>query len=327
MTVAPALRTATSGKPLLVIDIGGTNVKFGYSLDGRPHGFVRLFPTQILREADPVDALAEMVDAVVAEAGLSPWAVVATVPGFIDTDEDRVLFAGNILGLNGRALASDLSRLVRCPVLLERDAVLTLTGETLTGVAQGKDNVLGIFFGTGIGAAFIQHGRVFRGNGWALEIGLMPFRGDGRLLSGMRTDCLEAYASGRALQEIADRHGEAIGTVFSATARKPALADEMALFVRHQAFAVATAVALFSPQTIVLGGGVLDIDGYPRGRLGELVEAHAPIAETGRPMDLRWARHGWTSVLHGAPLVVAEHLARRPELFRSHRTSAAEQPA
>jgi allose kinase len=238
-----------------------------------------------------------------------------------------VLFAGNILGLNGRALASELGNLVGCPVLLERDAVLILTGETLTGVARGADDVLGIFFGTGIGAAFMQKGKPFRGGGWALEIGLMPFRGDGRVYPGMRTDCLEAYASGRALQEIADRHEEPIGHVFRAAGKKPALADELATFVLHQSFAVGVAVAMVSPRTIVLGGGVLDIDGYPRSRLCTLIARHAPIAETGREMDLRWAQHGWTSVLHGAPLVVAEHLARHPGLLRPSSTRTAAQTA
>lgn len=53
---------------------------------------------------------------------------------------------------------------------------------------------------------------------------------------------------------------------------------------------------------------------YPRELLTRLVAEHAPIAETGRSMDLRWAELGWASVLHGAPRVVAEQLARRPAL-------------
>ena len=107
-------------------NIGGTNVKFGYSVAARPHDYSRFFSSNALRAGDPVQALAPMIDAVVADAGLPPWAIVATVPGFIDTDFDRVLFAGNIPGLNGRLLASELSRRVGCPVLLERDAILAL---------------------------------------------------------------------------------------------------------------------------------------------------------------------------------------------------------
>lgn len=303
---------ATSQSIILVVDIGGTNVKFGFVQNDGPHSYQRLYPTEALRAGDPVEALAAMVQEVVAQSGLSPDVIVSTVPGFIDTDLDRVLYAGNILALNGRALASDWSRLSGYPVLLERDAILMLTGEVMAGVAQDAAGVLGVFFGTGIGAAYLQKGVPFRGDGWALEIGHMPVRGEGRRFAGMRTDCLEAYASGRALEDLARHHGETAETVFRAADGKPALQAALDQFVRDQAFGVATAVAMLSPGTIVLGGGVLNIDGYPRNTLSALIAAHAPISETGRPMDLRWAAHGWSSVLYGAPRVVAERQQHLP---------------
>jgi allose kinase len=323
MTTAPDARIKAVRQPVLVIDIGGTGIKIGYSIDRRPQIFRNIFSTQTLRDGDPVAALAAMVEGAVAQTGIAPGFIVATVPGFIDTDGDHVLFAGNIPSLNGRALASELSHSVGCPVLLERDAVLLLTGETLAGVVQDGEHVLGLFFGTGIGTAYLQNGTPFRGGGWALELGLMPFRGDGRILSGMRTDCLEAYCSGRVLRDIGTRHGVEVGGVFRAAESMPLLAEELAAFVRYQAFAVGCAVAMVSPQTIVLGGGVLDIVGYPKDRLVALVAEHAPIAETGRPMDLRWAQLGWTSVLHAAPLVVAEHLARGDDLLQGRKIKTA----
>jgi allose kinase len=184
--------------------------------------------------------------------------------------------------------------------------VLTLAGEIVAGVAHGASHVLGVFFGTGVGAAYLHDGRPFRGAGWALEIGSMPFRGDNRRVAGLRTDCLEAYASGRALQEIANRHAVQISSLFEAGATHPALATELEEFVRYQAYAVAAATAMLSPQTIVLGGGVLDMLDYPKERLAELIECYAPIAETRRSMDLRWSELGWLSVLHGASAVVAQ---------------------
>lgn len=301
-------------EPILVIDIGGTAVKLGYALAGRLQGFRRTFATETLRQGDAVAALAGMVAAVNGEAGLRPRFVVATVPGFIAADGDHVLFAGNVPSLNGRALARELGQATGCTVLLERDAVLLLTGEALAGAARGCGDVLGMFFGTGIGTAYLQDGQPFRGGGWALELGLMPFRGDGRTLAGLRRDCLEAYCSGRVLADIAARHGTPIEHLFQAATENAALAAELATFVKYQAFAVGCAVAMVSPRTIVLGGGILAMAGYPRELLTRLVAEHAPIAETGRSMDLRWAELGWASVLHGAPRVVAEQLARRPAL-------------
>lgn len=296
---------------ILVTDIGGTRTKLGYVVDGRPCDFGKVFPTQALRDGDPILGLAGMVEAAVGESGIRPAHVVATVPGFIDLDFDHVLSAANVPGLNSRALASELGARLGCPVFLERDAILLLSGEVVAGGARGAGDVLGMFFGTGVGTAYLHDGQAFRGGGWALELGLMPFRGDGRTLPGLRTDCLEAYCSGRVLQDIAVRHGLVVGEVFIAAAANPALADELATFIRWQAFAVGCAVAMVSPGTILLGGGIVEMEGFPRDRLTCLVAEHAPIAETGRRMDLRWAELGWAATLYGAPRVVTEHAARR----------------
>jgi allose kinase len=296
---------------ILVIDMGGTGVKIGCVVEGRPIAYQKVFSTQALRDGDPILALAEMVAAAGSESGVAPAFIVATVPGFIDLDGDRVLSVLNIPRLNGRALASELGARTGCPVVLERDAILLLSGEAVAGAARGAEDVLGMFFGTGVGAAYLSDGVPFRGGGWALELGLMPFRGDGRALPGMRTDCLEAYCSGRVLQRIADRHGVPIGDLFATFGDTAALADELATFVRYQAFAVGCAVAMVSPRTIVLGGGILEMAGFPHDHLTRLIAEHAPIAETGRTMDLRRAELGWTATLHGASPVVAGHVAQR----------------
>lgn len=144
-----------------------------------------------------------------------------------------------------------------------------------------------------------------QGGGWALEPGHMPLCGEGCTFDDVRTDGLETYASEPALQGLAARSGETAERVFRA-AGNAGLQDELVQFVRHQAFGVGAAVAMLSLATIVLGGGVPNIEGYPRDSLSQLIEAQAPVSETGRPLDLRWADHGWSSVLYGAPQVVAD---------------------
>ena len=118
---------------------------------------------------------------------------------------------------------------------------------------------------------------------------------------------------------LAQRHGVPIAVVFPAADENGDLARELAGFVRDQAFAIGTAVALFSPDAIVLGGGVCAMQGFPKLRLAALVEANAPFAETGRRMDLRWAELGWRSALHGAPHAAREHFWRRQQHFDASR--------
>jgi predicted NBD/HSP70 family sugar kinase len=291
---------------ILVVDIGGTNVKFGFSLEGIPHSEVRLFPSDELRRHDPVVSLAAMTKRFLAETKLVPDAIVSTVPGFVDVDGDRVIFAANLPQLNNLRLASEWAKLMGIPVVLERDAVLSLIGEHLSGAARGADTVLGLFFGTGVGAAFLERGRPFRGAGWALEVGHMPFKGQRAKADSSRSECLEAYVSGKVLQTIADLHRTPIESLFAMRSRNQALAQDLDVFLHDQASAVAAAVAMFSPQVLLIGGGICEMSGFPRDQLAGLIETSFPFAHTGRAMDLRWATLGWRSVLHGAPHAVKE---------------------
>jgi allose kinase len=282
----------------IVVEIGGTSVKIGFAEGARPHGFTRTSPTSGIRVADPIAALAAQIEDASAKAGLSPNRVVATVPGFIDLDRDRVLAAANVPELNGRRLATELSTALGLDVLLERDVVLQLLGECRSGVAVGETHVLAVYFGTGIGAAYLADGRIFRGGGWAMELGHAPVHGQGRSLPGLKPDSLEVYASGRTLSALAQEHRVSVESLFSAAG--PDLRGALDTLVRDQAFAVATAIALLSPRVVVLGGGVVAMADYPRNTLAATIAAHLPLPQTICPLDLRWATLGWQAAIWGA---------------------------
>lgn len=297
-------------RSILVIDIGGTNAKFAAIRDGRHLPDTRQIPTPMLRaRGDPVDTLARLIREIGAELVGKPDAVVATIPGFLDPDHDLVRFAGNIPELNGRRVASELRFSLGMPVTLERDAIMALRGEHREGTGRGVRNLLGLFFGTGVGGAFLQDGVPFRGGGFALEIGMMPFKGEGRELAGMRTDCLEAYVSGRVLSEIARRHGVPIEEIFLRADAAPALKGEIDAFVRDQAMAIGMTFSLFSPDAVLLGGGLCGMRGFPAARLAALVAEHSTASEMGVALDIRWAKLGWEAVLHGAELAATEQAA------------------
>ncbi len=287
-----------SNAPLLVIDIGGTHLKFGAVVGDERRLLGRHFATERMRGDDPIGALAAMITEASDALGVKPAKIVSTIPGFLNPDHDLVHYAGNIQNLNERRVASELSARIGIPVLLERDAVMILLGEWLAGAAKGAKNVLGIFFGTGVGGAFLQNGIPFRGAGFALEIGNMPFKGEGRTLPGRRTDCLETYVSGAVLQEMAARHQVAIGDIL--TSSSSILQKEVEGFLADFVIAVGMAVALFSPDCILLGGGICEMKGFPKEKVASQIAANAPFKEMGMEMDLRWAQLGWESVLAGA---------------------------
>ena len=293
----------------LVADIGGTSVKIGFVIDGKPHGYTRVFPTRHVRNSNPVESLARLIATAMDEAQLTPEMIIATVPGFLDKKATHVLFAANVPELNGCALVDELTTATHIPVILERDVVMSLMGEYAAGGCQGAASVVGLFFGTGVGACYLDHGHAFRGAGWALEIGHMPYGGNRRWLGSDRTECLEAYVSGKVLEQIAIEHDVAIGDVFFAAQTDRALADHVADFIRHQANAVGSVVAILSPETILLGGGICEMPGFPKGELASAIKCSFPFKQIGQVGDIRWATLGWQSVLYGAPLVAADRTA------------------
>lgn len=175
---------------------------------------------------------------------------------------------------------------------------------------MASPSVLGVFFGTGVGAAYLEDGRPFRGSGWALELGHMPYTGARRWMGQDRAVCLEAYVSGKVLERIALEHNVPIQQVFAAAAQHARLAEHLDDFVLNLANAVVSAIALLSPQTVLLGGGVCEMAHFPKDKLVASIRANFPFDHIGQPIDIRWGRLGWQSVLHGAPLVAAEWVRR-----------------
>ncbi|WP_119391982.1 ROK family protein [Taklimakanibacter lacteus] len=284
---------------IAVAEIGGTSVKIGFVHLGHPSGFTRTWPTTGLRQGATVAHLAALLRSTADEAGLKPDRVVATVPGFIGRDFDTVLHAANVPELEGIKLASELTAELGLPVRLERDVVLQLLGESVAGAVKGESEVLAVYLGTGIGAAYLGKAGIFRGGGWALEIGHMP------VYRSRLTDApqrIEAYASGATLADLAARHGIAVADLFQASAGVMQLAEALDDILWHQAVTIASAATLFSPRIILLGGGVIEMSGYPRALLKQRIARCLPCSERMPALDIRWASLGWQAAIHGAVL-------------------------
>jgi len=293
----------------LVVDIGGTHIKFGLMEDGTPRILGQHFPASTLHNDHPVSALAQLIHHACQLLEVSTDkldAIVATVPGFLAPDLDRVHFAGNILQLNGRRLASELSAQLHLPVYLERDAILLLQGEWQAGAGRGAPHLLGVFCGTDSGAAWLDHGRPFRGSGFALEIGHIPFRSIATS-AHQPLQQLEQHVSGRVLATISARHAIEISGIFPACAGNPGLQQEIDDFIHDMAAATVTVIALFSPQRLVIGGGICHMVGFPYDLFAQQVMALAPqVYTTGAPLDLRRAELGWQAALYGAAVRLAQ---------------------
>jgi allose kinase len=281
---------------LAVVDLGGTHVRLGMvDADGVAGATIER-KTALLAAGDPVSVLADLLREL---TGGDVHGIVVGVPGLLDSAKRVVVDTPNIPQLHGLPLADALAAACGVPVWLDHDAALLTRGEYRAGAGRGGERVLGVYFGTGIGAAFLHHGRPLDAGPFAMQIGHIPVRGSGRRCACGGLDCIEPYASGKRLEELAREYGVPIGEIFT---RMPQ--GELDDFIEAQAIALATPITLFDPDIVVLGGGVLGMAGYPFDRLvAATVRRLSPARPAQRPA-LVAASLGWAAALHGARALV-----------------------
>jgi len=204
-------------------------------------------------------------------------AVGVGVPGLVD-DEGVLRYAPNLAGVADLALAAPLARRLGLPVVVENDASCAGWGEHQAGAGRGRDHVLLVTLGTGIGGGMVLGGRLFRGHhGFAGEIGHMVVDPHGPPCPCGKRGCWERFASGSGLGRLAREaavggRAERIVTlaggdpelvrgehVTAAAAAGDAEAVEvMAAFAWWVAMGMANLANIFDPEALVLGGGLVE---------------------------------------------------------------------
>lgn len=246
---------------VLAIDIGGTHLR-ATAIDETGTVLHRATASaEPLRDGDPIAVLTEIIRRAQDAVGSTLAGAVIGAPSILDADRRGITRSPNLPAFQGPGIADQLEAACGIPVLLDHDATLQTRGEAEHGSAAGRDLVLGVYFGTGVGGAFIDHGRLMGGI-YRMQLGHVPLRGDGRIGTGGGVDCVEAYASGAVLETLAAAHGVSVASLFAEPATGK-LADALQTFVRDQALTVALAMTLTDPEIVVIGGGVTAMAGYP----------------------------------------------------------------
>ena len=199
------------------------------------------------------------------------------VPGLVDAT-GTLRFAPNLPGVVEVPLASSLAERLGVPVVVENDASCAGWGEREAGAGRGRDHVLLVTLGTGIGGGIILGGRLYRGHhGFAGEIGHMVVDPHGPPCVCGQRGCWERFASGSGLGRLAreaavggradrivalaggdpeDVKGEHV-TAAAGEGDAEALAV-MADFGRWVALGLANLANAFDPELFVLGGGLVE---------------------------------------------------------------------
>ena len=292
-------------KSTVVIDLGGTNLRLGHIGADGPHPAGQVLPTEGLRQAEPIGFLASAVKRYAQENELELAGVVIGVPFTPDRELSTAVSSPNIRNLEGAPLKSGLTEKLGCKVRLERDINLLALGEWAAGVVKDVAAVFGMFVGTGVGGCYLEGGVPYRGStGAALELGHIPIRAEGRRCVCGNVDCVEAYACGSVLNDIAKDAHMNVGEIFSEGLTRPDLKPVLHTFVDDLARTLATGVNLFHPEVALVGGGVMAMSGFPKARFGETFYAHLRRPVPAETVELRWAELGSRASLYGAQVLL-----------------------
>ena len=182
-------------------------------------------------------------------------------PGPLNLESGVVLNPYTLPGWENISLTKALEQSFEMPVRIENDADVALLGESWVGAGKGKDPVVMLTFGTGVGGAVRCGGRVFRGvNGEHPEIGLMPVLPDSPPDYSGVDGSLESLASGTGIGQ----QGEAFGfkdaaAVFESAAKgHPEAVAIVQRAYRAAGVAAWTLAHCYVPERIILGGGLMD---------------------------------------------------------------------
>jgi glucokinase len=306
------------------VDIGGTKVLAVLLEDGRVVAETRA-PTPAAAD----DVLQVVTSAVASLAKGGEHGILRAIgvgaPGLVDAT-GVLRFAPNLMGGAGLAIRAGLE--ARFPGVVVRagnDATCAGWAERMLGAARGRDDMVMVTLGTGIGGGIVAGGRLLLGtDGFAGEIGHMVVDPHGPRCPCGKRGCWERFGSGsglgrlgreaaqagqaRRVAELAGGDPEAVrGEHVTAAAAE---GDEEAMAVMAQfgwwlALGLANLANVFDPRCFVLGGGLVSAGTVlfdpVRSAFAELVEG----AQYRGPIDILPAELGERAGAIGAALLAA----------------------
>lgn len=247
-------------KKVIGIDLGGTKISGGL-LDEKG---------KILK-SDKVDTQAEegrdvVIANIVKLIKKLPYeeaeAIGIGTPGFIDSENGIITFAGNIKGWTGLNLKEAIEEYFDIPVFIENDANIALICEKWIGSAKDYDDIVMITLGTGLGGAVYSQGRLLRGSNFqGAELGHVILYPGGNSCTCGQDGCAEAYCAGSAIGNEYERmtgkkktSEEVLASVDEDKDAKKVL-DQ---YEKNLAYFLTSLRNIFDPQAIIIGGGLIN---------------------------------------------------------------------
>lgn len=250
------------------IDIGGTKIAIGL-VDGKGN-VLKKVQFETARNKSFQDAVNKIINGLKKLGVKKVGRIGIGIAGQIDSDNGIIVHSPNIsvwknvpvVSTLENKLGREFRKKINFKIKIANDANCFVLGEAKYGEGRGLKNVLGLTLGTGLGGGLIIDGRIYKGQGYAIEPGHIIIEEEGRHCSCGVRGCLENYVAGRAIEneyfKKTKKKLDAIEIEKEAIkeGRKSKAHNVYVDAGKYLGIGISNLVNILDPEIVIIGGGL-----------------------------------------------------------------------
>jgi len=174
----------------------------------------------------------------------------------VDFDKQVVIDPPNIPGWKNVKLSNIIQNQFKIKTIIENDVNCAALAESKFTDAR---NIVALAVGTGIGGGIIINNKIYRGEGFAGELGHIIIDTKGPKCGCGANGCLEALASGIAIKRLTKKaFGKEILAADLVKIKNVKAKKILKYISINLGIGLATIIRVLNPKEIILSGGVID---------------------------------------------------------------------
>lgn len=259
---------------IIGMDIGGTNIRIGAVDEERQVSFFKkVFQKEVFTSEDSISLLIRFIENYIKECELKGKieAIAIALPATVSKDCTTVLQAPNLIGFDNIDIVTPLQAHFGIKTMLLKDVWAAALYDIKKYNLKPDGMVMACYVGTGIGNVMLMDGKILKGkNGVSGELGHIPVKGNQIPCGCGNVGCLENIAGGKFLARFSEKKQNDISKVFVNYGNS----IEINEYLDNVAIAISTEINILDPEQILLGGGVLQMEAFPKEKLEKKIREH-----------------------------------------------------
>lgn len=284
------------------IDIGGTNIRIGRTDENdQLVDFERVSSKETFKDRKISESLTEVLKNYLDKdcKNVQVKQIAIGIPATLSSDRKQILQVPNIKGMDGLFLGRELEENLGIPVVLEKDVNMLYYWDKYDKKLSDEGVGIGVYIGTGVGNAIFINGKPLAGkDGVAGELGHIPMIGGTSQCGCGNLGCSECYASGWKLVELKEEYYPDVdmNDLFVKKSNDTVLKN----FVDNIACVACAEINILNPDSIIFGGGVINMKGFPKDYLEERLYVHARKPYPAESLEIQYSEDKVDNGVKGA---------------------------